>query len=158
MLAACGADPRAESKITAATLDRATPTLDADVDLRFSRAMLDALDRGIPLTLELRVDAGDLEARRALQLRYLPLARRYALRDVASGDERTYARRTQLLAALDHWRVYLPPEWRALEPGAAVVARVSLDHDTLPGALRMPALIRPEWQLSTAEFTWRVPG
>ena len=162
-LAACGGDTRPASTIVRAEMEREpAPTLEADVDLHFSRAMLAALDRGIPLKLDLLLiserDGWLLHQRHAVQLRYLPLARRYLLRDLTTGAERSYARRTQLLAALDHWRVPLAPAWGALNEGDTIVASLELDREALPGPLRLPAMFRAEWRLRTPELKWPIAG
>jgi hypothetical protein len=104
--------PAPQARIAQAVL-AAGPALDADLRLVFSSTMLEALDRGIPLTLsmELRADARGatrlIELRR-LELRYLPLAQQYQWLETETGTRRTFPRRTQLLAALDHVRLALP--------------------------------------------------
>src|SRR5688572_5355033 len=85
LAAACGgegAPPRADIVRATLVADPA-PVLDAQLDLLFSRTMLDALEQGVPLELDLALtgrDAGaSLTERRTLRLRYLPLARRWQL-------------------------------------------------------------------------------
>ncbi len=161
MLVGCGARdadaPHAE--IVAARLTSAPdPVLEADLRLRFSRPMLDALDRGIPLVLRFDLHGAGRDAslseRRALELRFLPLAQQYRMRDTATGSQRTFARRTQLLAALDRARLPLSDGWRALATDGRLRLRCTLDASALPGPLRLPALFARDWRLATEEFAW----
>lgn len=163
LVAACGGDgapPRA-AIVRAALVADPAPVLDAQLDLVFSRTMLDALEQGVPLELELeltgRAGEASLSERRTLKLRYLPLARRWQLRD-ANGVERHYARRTQLIAALDRVRVVLPPEWLALRDDGAFTLRLSFATDRLPGPLRLPALLERDWRFPTATYAWHAAG
>jgi hypothetical protein len=161
LLAGCardGAAPRAE--ILAARIDPTQPpALVADLRLAFSAEMLEALDRGIALRLELVLTGEGAAARAALRrgltLRYLPLAQQYLLRD-DDGTERRFARRSQLIAALDRVRVALPSEWSA--SFETLTLGLALDRSALPAPLRLPALYRSEWRLRAAEHTWRAGG
>lgn len=163
LLAACGGDgapPRA-AIVRAALIADPAPVLDAQLDLAFSRTMLDALEHGVPLEFELALTGRDgatsLSERRTLKLRYLPLARRWQLRD-ANGVERHYARRTQLIAALDRVRVVLPPDWLPLRDDGAFTLRLSFATDRLPGPLRLPALLERDWRFPTATYAWHAAG
>jgi hypothetical protein len=163
LAAACGgegAPPRADIVRATLVADPA-PVLDAQLDLLFSRTMLDALEQGVPLELDLALtgrDAGaSLTERRTLRLRYLPLARRWQLRD-ANGVERHYARRTQLIASLDRVRVVLPPEWLPLRDDGEFTLTISFATDKLPGPLRLPALLERDWRFPTATYAWHAAG
>lgn len=159
-LAGCARAPQHESVVRHATITLdAVPTYEAELDLHFSRAMTGALDRGIPLKLLVHVAAHDrhvaFSETHALQLRYLPLARRYQLRDLGTGAVRTFARRSQLVASLDRLRLPLAPEWAQARGELAYSTRVALDKTALPGPLRLPALFLPEWRTVDASYTWR---
>jgi hypothetical protein len=138
------------------------PVLETDLRLRFSRTMLDALDRGIPLVLqfELRGSAPDvhLSERRRIELRYLPLAQQYRMHDLATGSERGFPRRTQLLAALDQVRLPLAPDWRVMATAGTLRVRCTLDASALPAPLRLPALFDRDWRLATPEYAWTAGG
>lgn len=132
------------------------PVLDAALDLRFTPTMLAALDQGIPLVLELALEGRDeshaLHERTTLELSYLPLAEQYVIVDAAGS--RSFARRTQLLAALDRVRVPLDVSWASLAPDARYELRIALDQTHLPGPLRLPALLSREWRLAGTEHSW----
>jgi hypothetical protein len=125
--------------------------------------MQDALDHGIPLTFRIRVDASrwrllpsEVRVAQRIELRYFPLSRRYQMRDLdAPVEVRSFATPGNLLAALNAMRLPLPGAFAALPGDATVHVGVELETATLPGALRLPAVFEPAWQLSSAEYTWQ---
>ncbi len=159
VLAACTRLPD-RMHVDQAVIDGSTLSLrlqwqpDADV--------LNALDHGIVLdfVVDLRAqhDIGLglyrtlAEQHRHLQLRYYPLSRRYQLRDLDRGTTRSYTVRAAALAALEDLRLPLN-DWRVPKTSRYQVA-VRLDRDALPGALRLPALLRPAWRISSETYTW----
>jgi hypothetical protein len=171
LLAACGASPAVDdddARIVAARLTR-TPAaaLEADLALRFSPVMLDALEHGIPLTLTFSiaahgdprgVDRIELTEARQLRLSYAPLAQQFQVGDLGTGTTRSFARRTQMLAAFDRVRLPMPASWSALPDATTITLTVALDRTALPGPLRLPALLSRDWQLVTPEYRWRLDG
>jgi hypothetical protein len=139
------------------------PTLEIGIDCKLSGPMQDALDHGIPLTFRIRVDASrwrllpsEVRVAQRIELRYFPLSRRYQIRDLdAPVEVRSFATPGNLLAALNAMRLPLPGAFAALPGDAAVRVGVELETATLPGALRLPAVFEPAWQLSSAEYTWQ---
>lgn len=127
--------------------------LELALDCKLSGPMQDALDHGIPLVIVVDVRGADgARANANVELRYFPLSRRYQLAVNGRNDERGFATRGYLLAALGSLRLSLPSTFAQ----AASPLRVSaaLDPSALPGALRLPALFEPAWRLSSAETTW----
>jgi len=161
-LAGCGAGGSdAPLRVRSAAI--AGNVLSARLQWQPSDTVLDALDHGIVLdfALDLRAQgAAHLGWRRTLaraerhvELRYFPLSRRYQLRDLDRGETRSYAARSLLVGALEELRLDLPPEFAAV--GAERYAlRIELDRERLPGALRLPALLQSQWQLSSGDYTW----
>lgn len=137
-----------------------TPALDLRLRLTPSATLLDALDHGVPLVLRLDVGASApgtrLHTVRRIELRYLPLAGRYAWTDLDVGTTRLFARRALLLAALDRIRLPLDATWRDLPAGSRCRVSLALDVDALPAPLRVPALFSPQWRLATADHRWIV--
>lgn len=123
-----------------------------NVDLRFqpSAVQLDALEHGVPLILNLRVsdNRGSTQASTQLGLRYFPLSRRYQLRLGTDGD-RSFALRGYLLDSLQRLRLPLPHDPCARAGQCRVEAR--FDYSRLPGALRLPALLRTQWRVPVAK-------
>jgi hypothetical protein len=167
VLAGCGAilaqQPGAleiRSARVAGTAD--APMLELALDCRLSGPMQDALDHGIPLTFRVSVDAArsrfsasEAHSEQRIELRYFPLSRRYQLRDLdASADVRTFATPGYLLAGLNSLRLPLPATFGALSGAATMRVGAALETAALPGALRLPALFEPAWQLSAAEYAW----
>lgn len=152
VLAACSAAPdRPQLDLSQARLVSRGTGVALDVNLRFrpSPVQLDALDHGVPLTLDLRIsgEKGGQALSRQLGLRYFPLSRRYQLH-MGSGTDRSFALRGYLLDALQRLHLPLPHDPCAGASRCRIEAR--LDYSRLPGALRLPALLRPQWRVPVA--------
>jgi hypothetical protein len=159
LLAACARAPQA-FVVRNASVDAGT--LAARLEWRPDASVLEALDNGIALQFDIRVQAQGTatllwrrtlaQQTRHLQLRYFPLSRQYQLRDLDLNQARVYAARALALAALEDLRLPLTA-WSA--PGAERYRLdISLDRNALPGALRMPALFLSAWRLCNGDFTW----
>lgn len=132
--------------------------LEVGLDCRLSGPMQDALDRGIPITLQIDFTAGrwphaQTQTRR-VELRYFPLSRRYQLREPGGNEPRSYVASAYLLAALGALRFELPARFGTLPPATPLRVSARLDPSALPGALRLPALFEPAWRLGAAEYAW----
>ena len=134
--------------------------LEVNLDCRFNGPINDALEHGIPITLDVHLRArgiaGALDDRRQIELRYFPLTRRYQLRDSASDAVRSFAASAYLTDALAALRLPLPATFAGLAAGTRLQLDVQLDHSALPGALRLPAMLEPAWRLTAPEFAWIV--
>lgn len=159
VLAACVRAPDALS-VHSASID--ADVLSAQFTWQPDTEVLDALDHGIALdfSITLQAQAGAMLGWRRtlrtqhchLQLRYYPLTRQYQLRDLERGQTRSYAARALALAALENVRLPLP-DWYT--PDAQRYRLwIELDRSTLPGALRLPALLRPAWHVSSGDYVW----
>ncbi|HJT97443.1 MAG TPA: DUF4390 domain-containing protein [Rhodanobacteraceae bacterium] len=169
LVAGCNAIAEQQPGALAIRAARVAGTADAPVlalalDCRLSGPMQDALDHGIPLTFAIRVDAGRFletgaHSAQRIELRYFPLSRRYQLRDLdAPSDVRTFATPAYLLAGMNSLRLPLPAAFATLPAGTPVRIDATLETAALPGALRLPAMFEPAWQLSAAEYTWQPAG
>ena len=166
LLQGCAA-PQSSLYLGAARIDTraATGLLVLECDWRPSPEMLDALDHGIPLTLQFELSRerrGALGWRvqqretHRLELRYFPLTRNYQLRDLGRELVRSFGVRAAALAAFS--RMELPlgaASIRAVAPERQRL-RIALDSAALPGALRLPALVDAAWRQAVVERTW--PG
>lgn len=134
--------------------------LDISLDCRLNGPMSDALEHGIPITLriDLSVDVAPraLRESRDIELRYFPLSRRYQLRDLEQGSERSFTAYGALVDSLGALRLPVGISFASIPAGTRASVHVSLDRTALPGPLRLPALIEPAWRLSAPEFTWIV--
>lgn len=149
VLAACGqSGERPQLRLAAASIVQ-TPQgseLHADLQFRPSVVQLDALQQGVPLTLRVRVTGATRESAQLIRLtlRYFPLSGRYQLR-VQPGGDSSYALRGYLFDALQRLRVPLSHDPCAGSDRCRVEA--GLDYAALPGALRLPALLRSAWRV-----------
>ncbi len=134
--------------------------LDIDIDCRLNGPMSDALEHGIPITLQIDLQARskqvELGDRRAIELRYFPLSRRYQLRDLRSGNVRSFSAYGSLIDSLGALRLPLPATFVELPAGTELRVGVGLDHTALPGPLRLPAILEPAWRLVAPEYAWTV--
>ena len=86
-------------------------------------------------------------------LEYLPISEHYKLTDTASGMQQIFPRLRYLVAALESQRFTLL--LGQLAPGNyQLQVRAEVDLSKLPAPMRLPALIAPEWQLSTDWHSW----
>lgn len=164
-LAACAAEPGDAARLAidqASIITRgATTELLASVDFQPSVRQLQAMEHGVPLVLRVRAFASDgsdaVETR--LSLRYFALSRRYQLRtetsDIeAGGIDRSFALRGYLLDALQ--RLRLPLSHNPCAEAEHCTLKIGMDYTELPGALRLPALIKPEWRVADATYKFAV--
>lgn len=161
-LTACGgSDVAAQLRVRQA--DVANGILTAQLQWQPNDTVLDALDHGIALDFALRLRAygparlgwrGTLaRVDRHIELRYFPLTRRYQMRDLDRGETRTYGARGLLVAALEDLHLALPAEWSG-RGAQSFALSIDLERDNLPGALRLPALLKADWHLSSGDFAW----
>jgi hypothetical protein len=161
LLAACSTqdDDGARVRIVGArVLKSGVPALDAELALRFSPTMLQALERGIPLTLKFSLSARGagtrLDVERRLRVRYVPLAQQYQVEDLERGVTRNFARRALLLAWFDHVHLPLDTTWQRLPDDTRYALYMALDTVALPGPLRLPALISGDWRFDSESYAW----
>lgn len=136
------------------------PRLELDLDCQLNGPISDALEHGIPITLEVVLNAsgvqGDVRDHRQVELRYFPLTRRYQLRDTHTGELRSFPAFGYMKDALAALHLPLRGEFANLPQGTRFSLEVGLDHTALPGALRLPAMIEPAWRLIAPEYVWTV--
>lgn len=147
-------------------LDQGVYVLDADIEFGFSPEALEALDNGVPLTVELRFQvrsadawiwedsATDLRLRYAV--RYKPLSGRYEVYRLPGDRGRSFVSREAAIAALGEIRGIQIVSKDRLEPDIAYLVhlKVELDIEELPLPLRPMAYLRPAWKLGSAWTEW----
>ena len=145
-----------------------TLVMDASIRYGFSEQVLEALDNGVPLTLEVHIQlrgADDwvwseslVDQRLRYVIRYKPLSERYLVSQLpGDGGGISYVTREAAIAALGEIeglqlgsRQRLLDEDRELE----VQMRVSLDIEELPLPLKPMAYLHPSWKLSSGWTKW----
>jgi hypothetical protein len=139
---------------------------DVQVEYRFTDDVLEALDNGVPLWVELHVQVrregawvweGDLvDFRVRSQIRYGPLSSTYQVVDMQSGERESFATRAAALKALGDVKDLLVVRADQLKPSEKYVVemRAMLDIEALPLPLRPLAYLSPAWNLSSEWRTW----
>ena len=140
--------------------------LDARLQLVLSSDALDALDSGVPLTIELEaqllrvrrlyLDAQDAELNFRFELEYRPLSQRYIVRNLNSGEQSSFA---TLYSALNNLgRITNLPlvDDAALESDRPyrVRIRAKLQTQQYPAPLRLIFFWRSQWHLESEWFEW----
>ena len=142
--------------------------LDARLQLLLSHDANEALNSGVPLTIELELEVirmrrflpDDLSAelRVRYELEYHPLSQRYLVRNLNSGEQESFG---TLYSALNNLgRVQGLPiiDEALLEDGRnyRLRLRALLSIRQYPAPLRLLFFWRGEWQLESEWFEWRL--
>jgi len=140
--------------------------LEARLQLILSDAALEALNSGVPLTIELDfeairvrrfwVDAQDAELSFTYELEYRPLSQRYIVRSLNSGNQDSFA---TLYAALNNLgRIEGLPviDDAVLENDARyrLRLRARLSTRQYPTSLRLLFFWRSQWHLESDWYEW----
>src|SRR5210317_1873846 len=143
-------------------------TLDARLQLVLSSEALNALNSGVPLTIELQMqvirsrrfylDALDAELAFRFELEYRPISQRYIVRNLNSGNQDSFA---TLYSALNYLgRIQRLPvvDESLLVPGRdyRVRLRALLATEQYSAPLRLLFFWRDEWQLKSEWYEWKL--
>jgi hypothetical protein len=151
------------------TLEDGVYLLSANIDYRLSAAALEALQNGVPLTIELEIQV--LEApwlmvwekevanlRERYSIQYHALSEQYLVENLNTGVQRNFPTRDAALEALGTV-VDLPMlDKNLLAPGKRYVGRMRarLDIEALPLPLRPLAYLSSQWRLQSAWYQWPI--
>jgi len=142
--------------------------LDAQIDYRLSQTAADALENGVPLTMEVHVqvrnagawiwqeDEADYRLRDVI--RYHALSGLYDVVNLDSGGRRNFVTREAALAALGEINGLRLIEAKRLNPDDTylVELKAELDIEALPLPLRPLAYLSSSWKLSSGWLSWRL--
>lgn len=141
-------------------------TLDSRLQLVLSSDALRALESGVTLTVELQLQVirqrsllpDDVEAELAVryELEYLPVSQRYIVRNLNIGDQDSFATLYSALNSLGRIQGLPVIDAAVLAPDATyrIRARVRLNMQQYPAALRILFFWRGQWQLESEWFEW----
>lgn len=148
------------------TLNNGVYQLEARLQLILSDEALDALNSGVPLTIELEfevirvrglwLDASDAVLNFEYELEYRPLSQRYIVRNLNSGDQDSFSTlysalntlgRIQGLPVIDESVLSADSEYR-------LRLRARLSTRQYPSALRLLFFWRSQWQLESDWYEW----
>ena len=140
--------------------------LDAVFEIRLSEGAREALENGVPLVLELQVqalerqpwlwDAVVAEQKRSRQLQYHALSRTYLVKDLDTGFQRSFRYLDEALQAagvLEDVSV-LDFELMKGKRRYAVRLRGSLDIESLPTPVRLLAYVSSAWDMDSEWHQW----
>jgi len=140
--------------------------LEARLQLILSQDALDALNSGVPLTIELNfevirirglwIDALEASLTVTYELEYRPLSQRYIVRNLNSGDQDSFATLYSALNNLGRIQGLPVIDDALLEPDGRYRMRLRalLSTRQYPAALRILFFWRSQWQLESKWFEW----
>ncbi len=165
-LGACAGDFVVERAVT--RLVDGVYLLDAQIDYRLSQTAIEALDNGVPLTMEVHVQVRDEDAwiweedeadyRLRDVIRYQALSGLYEVVSLDSDRRRNFVTRDAALAALGEISGLRLIQAKRLDPRASyrVELKAELDIEALPLPLRPLAYLSPSWHLSSGWWSWHL--
>lgn len=140
--------------------------LNAEIEYRFTPAVLEALENGVPLILEMHIeitrprdwlwDAQFTDLVQRYRLQYHALTEQYLVKNLNSDIQYNFPSREAAIDALGTITDLPILDKRLLEPGIEYQARLrtSLDLEALPTPLRLLAYLSPQWHLESEWYTW----
>jgi len=140
--------------------------LEARLQLILSDEALDALNSGVPLTIELDfevirvrgwwIDSSDANLTFTYELEYRPLSQRYIVRNLNSGDQDSFATLYSALNNLGRIQGLPVIDDAVLDPqgGYRLRLRARLSTKQYPTALRLLFFWRSQWQLESDWYEW----
>jgi hypothetical protein len=155
-----------EVRSASTTLENGVYRLDARLQHVLSTDALEALNAGVPLTIELQtqiirvrryyLDEVEADLATRFELEYRPLSQRYIVRNLNSGDQSSFA---TLFSALNNLgRITSLPVIDAalLDPdsGYRIRVRAMLQTQQYPAPLRLLFFWRSEWHLQSEWYEW----
>ena len=149
-------------------LDQKNYLLDARLQLFLSDEALNALNSGVPLTIELNIeiirsrrflpDAKEDELQFQYELEYRPLSQRYIVKDVQGGTQDSYATLFSALNKLGKVQDLILTQHSSLDPQANYRFRLQalLSTKQYSAPLRMLFFWRNQWDLKSEWFEWQL--
>jgi len=142
--------------------------VDVNIEYDFTEVTLEALDNGVPLTVDIHFqvrrdgawiwesDIVDFHLRR--QLRYLPLSSTYEVTDVDNKDIKLYFSRLAAINAMGTVTRQQVVREDQLEKDETYLMEIRsrLDIEALPVPLRPTAYMSSDWKLLSEWSLWRI--
>mgnify|MGYP000952838281 CR=1 FL=1 len=140
--------------------------LDAKIEYHFSNPALEAMQNGVPLTVELEME---VRRRRAwvwdetvyaltqrFRLEYHSLSRQYLVSNLNSGERRGFPSRAAALGFMGQINDFPFLDKGLLAPSERYegALRAWLDIESLPAPLRLFAYLSDDWRLASEWYTW----
>ena len=140
--------------------------LNADVGLDLSDDAVNALENGLPLTVELQIEiikhrsflwnTRIAELTQSYQISYHALTRRFIITNLNSGDQQSFANYRDAITDLGQVSDLPVIDARLLEPDTSynIRMRAVLDIKDFPGPLQLIASLFKGWDLSSDWYQW----
>lgn len=147
-------------------LNEGVHELEARLQLILSDEALEALNSGVPLTVELDfevirvrglwIDSQDAALTFTYELEYRPLSQRYIVRNLNSGDQDSFATLYSALNNLGRIQGLPVVDDALLDPESRyrLRLRARLSTQQYPAALRLLFFWRSQWQLESDWYEW----
>lgn len=142
--------------------------VNASIDYRLNETALEALESGVALTFEVRIevernlrwrpDKSVAELLQLYELQYHALSQRYILLNLNSGEQNIYSTLPAALAALGRVQQLPLLDAALLRPNRVyeVRLRAVLDIRSFPGPLRLFSAFFGDWRLVSNWYEWRL--
>lgn len=142
--------------------------LDANIDFDFSDKVIEALQHGVPITLELHMQVRKqgawlwekdlVETRLRYQISYHALASVYQVLDLQTNTKENFVTREIAVNALGEINSMPVVRHDQMEKGKIYLVglKTSLDLDALPLPMRPLAYLSPSWNQSSEWRTCRI--
>jgi hypothetical protein len=140
--------------------------LSADVDLSMSGQALNALENGVPLTVEWQIEVirprfllwNQTVARltERYQISYHPLTQRFVIKNLNSGEQQSFASYRDAILNLGQVNDLPVIDASLIEPRTRYMIRMRavLDITDFPGPLKLIASLFKGWDLSSHWYAW----
>lgn len=147
-------------------LDEDVYLMDAQIKYQFSAAAIEALDSGVPLTIELDIEVfqprkwmwDDKIAglKQRYRIAYHALTQQYVVTNLNSGAQSSYQNRNVAIHMMGNIRRLPILDRRLVKEDEHYMARMraSLVINELPAPLRTWAYLASEWRLSSEWYEW----
>ena len=160
-------DPgRFEVRSASVVLDEGIYYLDAWLEYRLSTEAREALESGVPLTIEIEVeflrarrfwfDESEADLLQTYELQYHALSERYLVLNSNTGEQNSFANLFSALNFLGRVNALPLIDEALLEPSEPYEIRVRtiLSTEDFPGPLRLLTFWRRDWDLRSEWYTW----
>ncbi|MEO6696880.1 MAG: DUF4390 domain-containing protein [Gammaproteobacteria bacterium] len=140
--------------------------LDARISYHFNPDVMEALESGVPLTIELEIEIMRprewmwnktfTTLKQRYRLQYHALTQQYLLKNLNSDIQYNFPTRQGTLEALGEISDLPLLDNRLLDAGVHYTARLraDLDIESLPGPLRLLTYLSPQWRVQSEWYTW----
>lgn len=158
--------PRFEIRSAYAELENAVYFLHARINYPLSKQALEALQSGVELNFQLRIevnrvrrylpDANVATLLQRYQLHFNALVNRYVVRNLNSGGQQSFASLEAALGFLGRVSNLPILDKALLQPGRKYILKLQAELDVrrLPAPIQLLAFWLDDWRLTSAWYTW----